>query len=314
MTPEAPQKVPKEVSKPFLLISVLVLLLVASAFIPASWLGVKPQASAYTPIDFTKLSKVEDYANDADGNGEISWKELIASTEEGQQALAEGQNILPDPHAIELLNDPDNLTSSFTKKLYIASTYMEKAGITDETSHQEALNQLVAEEAAKLIPKQYVYADINVAASENAQSLHTYGNSVATILGRMITQDSIEKDINAIYTFMSTENQEALNPLIQDYKQMDERIKKMLSISVPPSASSYHLIALNQMVAYRDTLFNLSKAATDMMRANLVFKKYPDTTIQTLLVYDRLAEYFNLKNTVFPSEEPGHVFTIGYTP
>jgi hypothetical protein len=309
MSPEAP----KEVSKPFVLIGVLVLLLIAGAFIPASWLGVKPQASAYTPIDFTQLSKIENYTNDADGNGEITWKELIASTDEGAQALAEGQNILPDPNAIELLNDPDNLTSSFTKKLYIASTYMENSGITDETSHQEALNQLVAEEAAKLIPKQYIYADIKVAASENAQSLRVYGNNLALVLENMITQDSIEKDAQGVADFMSTENKDALTPLVQDYKQMDEKIKQMLSISVPPSASSYHLIALNQMVAYRETLFNLSKAATDLMRANLVFKKYPETTIQTLLIYDRMAEYFNLKNVVFSSKEPGYIFTIGYT-
>jgi hypothetical protein len=308
------QEAPKEVSKPFVLISVLVLLLIASAFIPASWLGVKPQASAYTPIDFTQLSKIEDYANDTDGNGEISWKELIASTDEGQQALAEGENILPDPNAIELLNDPNNLTSSLTKNLYVASTYLTKSGITDEASHQQVLDQLVAEEAAKLIPKQYVYADIKVAPSENAQSLRVYGNEVATILGNIITKDSIAKDAQGLYDFMSTEKKEALIPLEEDSQRLDDKIKKMLLVTVPPSASPYHLIALNQMVAYRDTLFNLSKAATDMMRANLVFKKYPDTLVQTLLIYKRFSEYFDLKNIVFSSTEPGYVFTIGYTP
>lgn len=300
-------------SKPLIIIGALVLLLMASAFIPARWLGVQPQKSGYTPIDFNKLSQINSYANDTDGNGKISWKELIGSTEGGAELLTETANILPDPEAIARLNDPDNLTSSLTKNIYIASTYMEKSGITDAESQQKVLDQLVSEEAAKIASKQYLYADINVATSEDKQSIRTYGNKVATILEGMITEDSINKDSTGLFTFMSTEDTTAITPLIEDYQKMDERVKRMLSLSVPPSASLYHLIAINQMVVYRDTLYNLSKAPTDLMRTNLVFKKYPDTIIATLLVYDKLAAYFNVKNVVFSSQEPGYVFTVGYT-
>ena len=296
--------------KPFILLAGLVVLLVLSAFIPAKWLGVKPVKSGYEPVDFTKLTT---YADDTDGNGKISWRELVTTSEIGAQTLAESGNVLPDSEAVELLNDPNNLSSSFTKNLYIADAYLSKSGITDAESQQKVLDQLVQEEANKLVSKTYVYADIRVAKTETIQSVRDYGNKVASIMKGMITLDSIEKDSNGLMNFMNTGDKAAVAPLVQDYQAMDTRITQMATLTIPPSATAYHLIALNQMTKYRDTLYNMSQAPTDLLRTNLVFKGYPNVTVETLTLYDQFSKYFDLKNIVYARNDPGYVFTVGYT-
>jgi len=290
------------------------MLLIMSAFVPARWIGVKPQVSNYTPVDFNKLTTVNDFAKDADGNGQISWKELILSSEGGAAAAQELQNSQPDPKAIAALNDPNNLTSSFSKNLYVASTYLESNNITDEASQQNVVNQLMAEEAAKMVPTTYSFKDLNVVKNEANETVRVYGNAVAVILDDVITEQAALEDLTAVQNFTDTKKAEDLAPLAKNYTRVDAKLKKLLALPVPLSASAYHLLAINRIALYRDTLGDLSHASTDPLRATLAFQKYQNSTMSVLRIHQELSHYFDSKNISFTSKEKGYVFTVGYTP
>ena len=298
---------------PVLTLIVLAILTVGTSFLPASWFGVQPARKTYTKIDLSSISLGE-VAEDSDTNGEISWRELVTtSLDPSFISEVEGEDEKPDPKVIASLNDPNNLTASFSKNLYSASAYFSKNQLNDPLAEQEVLTQLMAQEAEKVTPAVYGFKDIRVAKTEDKESIRAYGNAVATILNDMITQDQIVKDMESITKFIDTKSASDLIPLTQDYERVAAKLEKLLSLSVPLSASTYHVVALTRVAAYRDVLYNLSQAEADPLRTTLFIQKYPDTTVSTLGTFSALSPYFDIKNIVFTSKEPGYSFTVGYT-
>lgn len=300
-------------STAILVLGAVTLILVMSAFIPARWLGIAPTQSAYTPVDFSSLEDTHTFTQDTNGDNKISWKELILSTEEGSSSVSELSNTPPDKKVIEALNDPTNLTAKFSKNLYITSTYLKNNNVTDADSQQKALNGILADVASNIVPKTYSYTDLTVAKKEDAVSIRMYGNALAKILTPMITKKNIEADLPGVALFIQTKDEKNLTAIILDAERVDEVVQKLRTLLVPPSAVIYHLMVLNQVALYADSLSNLSKAATDPIRAELLVQKYPDILVDTLRIYKTLSGYFSLKNIVYKAGEAGYVFTIGYT-
>jgi hypothetical protein len=218
-----------------------------------------------------------------------------------------------DPQVVANLNDPNNLTASFSKNLYTASAYLSKNQVNDPAAQQDVVNQLIAQEASKITTKQYSLSDINVTKTENKEAIKSYGNSVVSILGDMITEKKIQEDAESIARFTNTKDENDLLPLQKDFQAVDAKLTKLLALPIPPSAATYHILALNRVAAYRDTLYNLSVAANDPMRAMLFIQKYPEITLATLRTFSILTPYFDIQNITFSSREPGYVFTVGYT-
>lgn len=302
-----------ELSKPLLLLSGVLTVLILTAFIPAKWVGVKPPKSTYTPIDFTKFGNIKNIATDNNNNGEIEWGELISSTDASLNIQETAQDQKPDPEVIKQLNDPNNLTASFSKNLYIASAEMVKGGVQDANTQQSVLNQVIADEAVKITSKKYSYSEIRVAQSETKDTEKAYGNAMAKILNALISKQKISDNYSALEFYLQTNNPEYLKTISDDIADINPQIDKLLLLSVPPSASFYHLLVLNKVTEYRDMLHNLSVADADPMRTTLAFKTFPSTVVATLELYKTLGTYFNLKNVIFTQQESGYVFTVGYT-
>lgn len=300
-------------STPLLVLGAVTTILVMSACIPARWLGITPTQSAYTPVDFSSLEDTHTFTQDTNGDNKISWKELILSTEEGSSSVSELSSTPPDKKVIEALNDPNNLTAKFSKNLYITSTYLKNNNVTDADSQQKALDAILSDVASTIVPKTYSYGDLTVAKKEDAVSIRAYGNALAKIITPMITKKHIEEDLPGVALFIQAKDEKSLAAITLDAKQVDDNIQRLKKVSVPPSAVIYHLMVLNQVALYADSLSNLSKAATDPIRAELLIQKYPDILVDTLRMYKTLSGYFSLKNIVYTSSEAGYVFTIGYT-
>jgi hypothetical protein len=81
---------------------------------------------------------------------------------------------------------------------------------------------------------------------------------------------------------------------------------------IPPSASTYHLIVLNQVSAYQDSLANMAKSDEDPVRGGFGSKTFSTNFANVVLLHKKMNEYFSLKNVIFSSGEKGYVFTIGY--
>ncbi len=306
----------KDISRSYMFFALLIAVFIMSAFVPASWFGVETRKNGYTPIDFTQLraSDVDTYDNDDDGK--VTWEELTRSTKYGDAIIAEAKNNPPSAETLAALNDPNNLTSSFSKNIYLASNQIINAGGVSAEEQQKIIEELITQEAQKVTSKKYLYSEIRVASSESRDTIKAYGNTVATIIQGIITEGTITKDAEALAAFASSQDQEGVSDIIRlktESARIDAILKKLLALSVPPSASLYHITMLNQITLYRDVLLDLSKGVSDPIRAKIALDKYPDTLVGTLLIYKKLSEYFTLKNIVFNANESGYVFTIGYT-
>jgi hypothetical protein len=305
------ENVPVPVSKPLVALGGLVMLLVLTLIIPARWLGVKPAVNNKVVVDFSKLQPVTSFTKDSNSDGMTSWKELVESTE-GPDSPLLTEATKPDAEIQKALDDPNNLTSAFSKNLLISSAYLKNNNITDEDSQKAVIDGITKDAVARTISKKYAYGDIKVATKEDKVSIRAYGNEMAKIMNGMITEKNIEEDFPGVQMYLKDSDKKTLIPIQADAKRIDALVGKLLRVTVPPSAAVYHLMALNQIVEYKDVLYNLSVADTDPVRTAISIKKYPDTVIATLLTYKKLSDYFTIKNIVFTSKESGYVFTIGY--
>lgn len=302
-------------SKTILAIGGLVTIIALSAFIPASWFGVKPAVYTEKPLDLSTLSSFEEVAKDTNGDGVISWDEVVKQNLKYSSTTEEAIKDAPvDPKAIERLNDPNNLTSSFSKNLYLASVQINQSGgqIDDETQ-QKILTQLISQEASKVTPTTYTKKDLKVATSESKESLKMYGNNVASVLQQIITEKKIYDDMAAMDDFSKTENPDDLLMLSQNRDRVNGLLQKLISISVPPSAVQEHIIILERIALYRDTLDAFSKLKTDPIRAKLALEKYTNTMVNLMITPNQLATFFITKNIIFSAKDSGYIFTIGYT-
>jgi hypothetical protein len=226
--------------------------------------------------------------------------------------LEELKKIPVDQKEIDTLNDPNNLTASFAKNLYLTGAYFEKNGITDEASKEQAMTALIQQEKAKIVPNTYSYKDINVAKAESKDSIRTYGNAIASILENIITEKVMLDDISSISNFITSKDAKDLEPILKNKKRMDTIMSKLLTLSVPPSAVIFHLATLNNVAAYRDMITDLAGSEEDPLRATIVIDKYTLTAINAGRATLQLSNYFTIKNIVFSPKEKGYIFTAGY--
>ncbi|MEZ0208622.1 MAG: hypothetical protein ACAH17_00390, partial [Candidatus Paceibacterota bacterium] len=218
-----------------------------------------------------------------------------------------------DPREIASLNDPNNLTSSFSKNLYIASTALVQNGIDDPQSEQETINQLLKKEAEKVQPTTYTSQDVKLGTSDSSSSLKLYGNAVALILNGLITEQTITEDLMSVGKYTSTGNESDLAVLIRSSANLSEALQKLRLLSVPPSAVSIHIQILNTLGTFANTVTGLSHAYEDPVRATLAFNRYPNDAVAVLQSFPRLSAFFASKNITYTSKEAGYIYVVGYT-
>ncbi len=292
--------------------AVLIIILV-SAVIPAKWLGLETKKSSYKKLDLSSLTSPSEIAEDTNDDGVVGWNEIVTTTFKDSTTTLASINKKPiNQKSIDELNDPNNLTSSFSKNIYLATAYLKERGITDETTKQEAVNYLMQKEAEKIVITKYTFEDIKIAKSETKESIKVYGNTIAPLLNEIISSKIITDDIASLATFVKTKDEKSLLPLTKNEARVTSILQKLLTVEVPPSAASYHILAINRIVHYRDTLSNLSKVGSDPVRSTLTIDSYQDTAFLVLRLPNKFSDYFNAQNVAFYENEKGYMFTTGY--
>lgn len=282
---------------------------------PASWFGAATKKIAHgKPLALVDVPTTDYVASDSDGDGVVTWNDTIKSTIHASDATIQELKKIPiDTKTVKELNDPNNLTSSFSKNLYLASASFEKQGITDPDQQQSAINKLIQNEANKIAVTKFSYKDIIVANTESKDTFKAYGNAIAPILENTITRKSAADDLSAMKEYSETKNASALSTLSINKKSIDASLIKLLAIPVPPSLVSYHILLLERLAAYRDVLDNLSTAATDPIRAVIMIDSFPSKLQLVFNLYPKFSSFFDTNNIVFTSKDAGYVFTKGYT-
>lgn len=302
-----------QTKKQLAVLGVVLILILLSAIVPAEWLGITPKKYSYKKLDLNTLTSPQEIAEDTNNDGTVGWNEIVISTfKDSTSTLLELNKKPIDKKIIAELNDPNNLTSSFSKNVFLATAYLRDRGITDEATKREAVDYLVQQEAKKIVVTTYKPTDIKLAKNETKDSIKAYGNAIAPIIQDLISSKIITKDILSVSSFTTTQNENDLKPLIENKKRLDGLLQKLLAIEVPPSAMTYHILALNRVALYRDTVDNLSKSASDPVRGTLSVDTYQDAMLLVVRLPNQFYDYFTVQNIVFTAKEAGYMFTTSF--
>ncbi len=283
----------------------------ALGLIPASWFGIAPPQKQYAKIDLSSVG-LSDVADDTNNDGAISWRELAeGSIDPAELSQMEGEKA--DPEVLKQLDDPNNLTSSFSKNLYLASTYLAKNNVSDATVQQDTISQLIKEEAGKVVMPTFTAGDVRTSSANDTTSLKLYGNAVASTLGTIISTQTISDTAGSMQAYLETKDPSALIPLKEEQARVQAKLNKLKTLSVPSSATVVHTEALTKLAAYNELLSSLANIETDPLRSALLVEKYASISVDMLSLFTSMKTYFDAHGVVFSSRDSGYVFTVGYT-
>jgi hypothetical protein len=301
-------------SRSFAVLLIVILLLGISALVPARWIGAGKSLNRQPKLVLDTTKSTQRTTLDQNMDGSVSWNEVMDNTLNLTPADKENLSKIPvNKKVIDELNDPNNLTADFSKNLYLTAATINQNGGSDDPATSDVAKQLAQVEADKVVAKTYRYSDIIVAKTESKESIKAYGNALEPILAAVMTKETIETNVTSVTSFLKSKNASDLTPLLNDKKKLDGLIKKLLAMSVPPSAVPYHLIALTRITMYRDTLANFAAVESDPIRTNIALNSYADTIVLTGKLLEQFTQYFDSKNIAFTAQEPGYIFTSGYT-
>ena len=287
-------------------------LLVLSLIIPAKWLGVAPVQEKKQGLILRDPDELAMLSGDSDRNNNPDWKDLLNKTTSASTTEAAKKTAVSE-ETKKRLEDPNNLTASFSKNLYTASAYAQKNGELSTAQQEELVSSIVQGESDKIVIKTYTLDDLTIAKKENETTQRAYGNALGTIFKEAQKYKLEVADVSAIKAYLTNKDPAPLASLVIKKNNTTIIINELLKLPVPYSASPYHLLLINRMSAYRTSLEGLSTADTDPMRATIAFKSYVPSFQLVASSIASMQIYFKLQNVTFKSNEPGYVLTTGYT-
>jgi len=297
--------------KALLVVGVVVFLIATTFVVPAKYVGLTK--SNRQPIILRNQDELRALSGDKDNNNIADWRD-IALAGIGTTTQAEVKKVPVDPVIKKRLDDPNNLTASFSKNLYMASAYTQSKGEQLSPQQQEDLvSSMMQKEKTKIVTKTYVIADLRVNKEETDATKKVYGNALGNLLKKAENYKLAADDLKIMQAYSTSKNASLLEAFVVKRNNIDTLITSMLSLSVPYSAVPYHILALNRVSAYKTTIDNLSKAESDPIRSAVAVDSYYDVTQSMLNALSAMREYFMLSKITFTSNEPGYLFTSGYT-
>lgn len=300
--------------KSLLILGGVLIITVGIGFLPAKWFGIHPATKKFAKIDLSSLNSIDDLAKDTNGDGVTDWSEIITQTYGGVEASTQTSDARLDPGAVAQLNDPNNLTGALSKDFYLSSAYLDKAGgDASPEAAQGIVANLVQQEATKIAFTTYAKSDLTIDTHETAASVKAYGNALGKLITLAIQARLVTNDVAYVKDYVDTKNQSSYAALVNKRDTARAIIAALRAQKVPLSAEAYHLLTLNRVAAYADTLDNILKVETDPIRSAIALGSYTDVARDMLRSIPLLVDYFKVKNITFSPKESGYVFDPSYT-
>lgn len=290
-----------------------VLFLLGLTFIvPARYVGLEPKAKKHDPLVLKTSYELAGLQGDKDKNGIPDWKDVINETMSTTTKASIGTKTL-DPEVKKRLDDPNNLTSSFSKNIYIASAYAEKKGTLTEKQKDELAATVLEAEKSKITSKIYELDELTLQKDETTASIKEYGNALGTVYKKALASNATENDVAILKAYIETKDSKVLAGLVVKKNVISTALATLVSMRVPISASPYHLVMVNRISEYVTVLDNIAKVDTDPIRATLAFNAYVDTMRTLHASFSALQNYFLIQGIVFSKDEAGFSLTSEYT-
>ena len=287
-------------------------LLVLSLIVPAKWLGITTVKENRQGLILKDPNELALLSKDSDRNNNPDWKDLLNKTTSASTTEAASKEKTSE-ETKKRLEDPNNITASFSKNLYTASAYAKKNGTLTQAEQEELVFTIVQGEQNKIIIKTYTLDELVIAKKEDESTQKAYGNALGIIFKEAQKYKLDVADVTSIQAYLTNKDPAPLASFVIKKNNTATIIDKLLKLSVPYSASPYHLLLINRLSAYKTALEGLSTADTDPMRATIAFKSYIPTFQLVASAVASMQTYFKVQNITFNKEEPGYVLTPGYT-
>lgn len=295
----------------FLLLGIAALTL-SIGFLPAGWFGIDTATPRYKVLDLSRPASIEDLATDTNSDGEISWQELVNQTW-GNSSETAGATEL-DEATIAQLNDPNNITTSFSKNVYLTSAYLKQYGEGDASTQQDVIEKLIDEEAVKLIPTLYTYNDLTIQQSVSSSTIKSYGNAMGAIVSAGMNTGLGITDLQILKKYVDdTTDTASLAVLRERVETAETLLASIKELRIPSSAAPYHLLMLNSVQAYTSMMKNISTIDSDPLRASIAFQGYQEITGTMIRDIAALSNYFSAEGVVFAEKDTGYIFSPSYT-
>ncbi|MBP6948454.1 MAG: hypothetical protein KBC41_01195 [Candidatus Pacebacteria bacterium] len=300
----------KKIHEAFLVLFFIIFLVGISLFLPAKWFGVKTKS--YTPLDLQKISKPKNLNEDSDNNGIPDWRDLALSTlsTSTKNTLA-SQKV--DPLIKQRLEDPKNITASFSKNMYINSSYVQKNGNITEEEKKKIIAETMKQEISKIVIQEYKVNDLIITSSDSIESKKKYGNALGSLIKKATVYEIGGGDVEILKVYIEKKDTSLLQNFTDKKENLEGLIKTMLTIPVPYSAIPYHLLALNRISEYKTILEGFETTDSDPVRSTIAFNMYYPNIKGLFFALNNMRDYFNIENVIFKESEAGYVFTSGYT-
>jgi hypothetical protein len=288
----------------------LVLVLASTLVVPAKWVGI--ESKTYKKLNLNDLTPISSLSEDSDNNNSPDWRDLAVASlgTSTKKAMSEAK---VDPELQKRLNDPNNLTSSFSKNMYIASSYLKQNSGSTADDQKNLINSIVQQEASKITVTEYTEGDINILKKETESDRKKYGNSLGLLMQKADTYKIGEGDVEIIKAYTVNKDASMLTSFVVKKDKLDTLIKSLTTMSVPYSAVPYHLLALNKISEYRTILDSFAKTDTDPVRSTISFNNYLPVANSLFIALNNMRGYFTAENVIFTKDESGYIFSPEYT-
>lgn len=296
--------------KALLVIGLFFVLLALTLVVPARYVGVK--SVKRQPLTLRSPEELAVLRGDKDRNGVPDWQDLLRE-EVSSTTLNASKEVIDLEAAKRRLDDPNNITASFSKNLYTANAYINKQGNLTTKEKEALATNIIKQEGAKLTFTTYEVADLNLTKTETDATRKAYGNNLGTVYKKAVSAKLTVDDITTMKKFNETKDISVLDTLTNKKILLESIIKDLLAISVPYSAASYHLLVVNSISQYKSLVENMAMVRDDPIRAALSFNAYEETLRTMSSSFVTMQNYFVIENITFTSNEPGFAIQTKYT-
>lgn len=299
-------------TKALLVLGSLVMITVISLLIPARWVGVMPPEGKRAPLVLKSTDDLAVLRNDKNKNDSPDWKDLLIETTSASTSKVASAYVVTEEDT-KRLNDPNNITASFSKNLYTISSYAKKQGSMTEAEQQGIVSDLVTKESEKISVTTYTVFDIKTAKTETATTKKAYGNELGKVFKKATGFKLDIIDFDKLQAYGKNNDPSILSSLVIKKNNAKVIIDDLLKMTVPSSAVPYHLLLVNRLSAYVSVLESITGVEDDPMRATIGFNNYAPAIKALFGSLSNLQLYFKLEEITFEDNEPGHVLNSGYT-
>lgn len=299
---EAQDNSKKTMSVAFLM-ATLILLVVIIPFSSSK----KETTQKEPPLVFRTRGELGILKEDKNGNQTEDWKDLILETM-SSSTKSSAENMKVDPDVQKRLDDPNNLTSSFSKNIYTASSFFAKNQGAGAEEQAEIISEIVKKESSRVTIKEYLISDITLSAEDTTERRKTYGNAMALLLKKADTYELSSDDLTVLAQYTENKDPSVLTFFSIKEKHTKEILDGLLRVEVPPSASVFHLNLINAVSVFVTTLNAFSTTEEDPIKSLAFLNSYEETTKNLFIKIAEMQNYFTLEKIPFTTNEPGYVF------